>query len=375
MKVVIGSRCAWTLFNFRRRLARDLQDRGVEVLTAGARLEGYEDALASANIPFEHLPVPLRGVAPVEDFNLFLKFLALFRRERPDVVHMFTIKPVIYGTLAAAMAGVPRRVCTITGLGHAFTEAGPVVRGLVEMLYRWALSSAHVVFFQNADDRDLFVSRRIVDPGKVRMSPGSGVDVAHFAPPTGQRRPGPIRFLMLARLLREKGVVEFMEASEALMSAGDEASFTLVGAQDTRNPTGLSPSELARLAASPVDWRGATDDVRPFIAEADVIVLPSYREGTARVLLEAMAMGKPVVTTDVPGCANLVSPGTTGLIVPARDPGALAQAMREMIARRAALPTMGKAARAFVEKAYDEARVLELYANSYGLNASRPGEA
>jgi len=365
--VVIASRCAWTLYNFRRGLISAIAKRGDGVVALGAELEGYGRRLSDEGVDFRAVPVSLRGLAPLEDLHLFWRFYRTFLQLRPRVAHFFTIKPVIFGVLAAAAAGVPRRVCTITGLGHAFTEGGPLLRWAAESLYRAALSFAHVVFFQNEEDRALFVARGLVDPAKAHVVAGSGVDLERFAP--ARLREGlpdrPIRFLMLSRLLREKGVMEFVAAATQVRRAGAAAEFRLIGGQDTRNPTALSEHELGLLQASPVAWEGPVDDVRQEIADADVVVLPSYREGTPRALLEAMAMGRAVISTDAPGCRDVVTPGVTGERVPPRDGHALAEAMLSFVADAERLASFGRAGRAFVETRYDEraviARTLQAY--------------
>jgi glycosyltransferase involved in cell wall biosynthesis len=364
--VVIASRCAWTLYNFRRNLMGRLAG-GRPVIAVGAELDGFGERLRREGFDFRPLPVPLHGLDPLGDIKLFVSFHALFRRQRPQVAHFFTIKPVIYGTLAAAAAGVPLRVCTVTGLGHAFTDGAPLVRALAETLYRLALAKAHVVFFQNEEDLALFLDRRLVSARKARLVPGSGVDLARFAPrPFRPGLPGrPLRFLMLSRLLKEKGVMEFVAAADRLRADGLAADFRLVGALDSRNPTGLTPAQLEALRRSAVVWTGAADDVRPEIEAADVIVLPSYREGTPRALLEAMAMGRPVIATDAPGCRELARPGVTGERIAPRSAEALAEAARRFIADPGRLASMGAAARALVEARYDEAVVIDRTLQAY----------
>ncbi len=360
------------MHNFRANLLRRLTDEGWRVVALGADLDDYESRLRAEGFDFRSAPVPMKGVSPLGDVALFWSFLCTFRQVRPRVAHMFTIKPVIYGTLAAALAGVPLRICTITGLGHAFSGDRGLVNLLARLLYRAALSQAHVVFFQNEDDRDLFVTGGLVAESKVRMVPGSGVDLERFQPRASARIQGPTRFLMVSRLLRDKGVMDFVEAAERLTAVGVQAEFHLAGAVDTRNPSGLITAEIARLKASPVKWVGALHDVRPELADADVMVLPSYREGTPRVLLEGMAMAKPIITTDAPGCRQLVNPGVNGFLIPVRDPAALAQAMGWFLEDPVRRESMGKAARRFVELHYSEDVVLDRFLASYGSETLQP---
>jgi glycosyltransferase involved in cell wall biosynthesis len=367
--VVIASKCAWSLYNFRRNLIGAAGAGGESVIALGCPVDDYGERLTGQGFVFAPIPVSPRHVAPLEDVKLLAAFYRRFRRLKPRVAHMFTIRPVIYGTLAASLAGVPVRICTITGLGHAFDPAGNrIVRALVEALYRLALGRAHTVFFQNQDDRDLFVGRGLVRTGKTRVVGGSGVDLSHF--PFLPLRPGlperPTRFLMVSRVLKSKGVMEFVEAAERLAASGAAAEFRLVGGYDHTAPSGLTDADMARLERSPVRWPGPTDDVRIELAEADVVVLPSYyREGTPRALLEAMATGRPIITANTPGCRDLVRPGVTGECVPPRDSHALAEAMARMVGDVARLQAMGQAARAFVAEHYDEATVIETTLAAY----------
>ncbi|WP_116812554.1 glycosyltransferase family 4 protein [Steroidobacter cummioxidans] len=374
-RIAVVSRCARTLFNFRRSLIGAAQRAGAEVTAFGSAGEGFEQRLQSQGMRFEHIPVSWRGLDPLADLMLLGTMARMFRRYRPHIVHCFTIKPAIFGTVAAWLAKVPLRVVTITGLGHAFTTAGPLVRGVVTRLYRFALARAHVVFFQNKDDRDLFVQLGLVSAGVARLIPGSGVDLERFAPVAlpGGGRDSP-RFLMIARLLREKGVREFIEAAAAVKQRYPGAAFTLLGGADSRNPSSLSAAEIAELRNSAaVQWVDEVLDVRQYIAAADVMVLPSYREGLPRTLLEGAAMGRALVATDAPGCREVVIPGETGYLVPVRDSAALAQAMQTLCECPDEIPALGRAARHMVEAIYDQRVVdaicLHAYAERRGTSS------
>jgi len=366
-KVAVVSRCARTLHTFRRSLIHSLNAAGAQVVALGSAGEGYESLLESEGIRFQHVPVSPRGVDPLGDLRLLATFVRLFRRARPDVMHAFTIKPAIYATLAAAWAGVPKRIVTVTGLGHAFTTASGFVRRVTEFLYRRALARAQVVFFQNADDRELFVARRIVDPAIARLVPGSGIDLARFAPaPLPGTAAGGIRFLMIARLLEEKGVREYLAAAEVAKQQLPAATWRLVGGQDPRNPSALGAREVEALRMSgTVQWIDEVLDVRPYIEQADVIVLPSYREGLPRALLEGAAMGRALIATDVPGCRDVVSDGENGYLVPRGDSAALARAMVRMAADPGLPGRFGASARRRVEERFDErlvhARTIAAY--------------
>lgn len=365
-RVAVLSRCAWTMYNFRRHFIRSLVANGVETITAGAGGDGYEARVEALGVPFVSLPLSTRHASPLEELRLFLAFYRLFRKTRPQVVHAFTIKPVIFGTLAAAVAGVPVRVATITGLGHVFTSAGFLVRVLSRGLYRLALHFAHCVYFQNPVDRDVFLEYKLVSPGKVRMIAGSGVDTESFVPQALKRTTPGLTFLMLARVLREKGVCEFFEAANLVLSVAPQVRIKLVGGIDLRNPTSLTEAEAHRMASeSGVIWVGQVDDVRPYLAEADVVVLPSYREGTPMSLLEAAAMAKPIIATDVPGCTEVVKHGVNGYLVRARDSQGLAEGMLKCVSDPERLHEMGMAGRRIVENKFDANRISSQMFDDY----------
>jgi glycosyltransferase involved in cell wall biosynthesis len=368
-KILLASRCAWTLYNFRAGLMRTLIQRGYTVASGGAAGDGFEARLQALGVPFEALPVDMKGINPGADLRLIQAFYAWYRKEKPDIVHHFTIKPVIYGSIAARLAGVPCIVNTVTGLGFVFMEENIAwLRRLVEWQYRVALACAHFTFFQNPEDRALFLQRRLVTPQRVGVLPGSGVDCTFFTPDSSLSSPSasPPSFLMVARLLREKGVYEFVEAARLVKQHVPEACFQLLGRRDERNPTVVPQRQLEEWEAEGVvTWLGEVPDVRPFVRRADVVVLPSYREGTPRSLLEAAAMGKPIITTDAVGCREVVEDRINGLLVPVQDAPALAQAMLRMIEYPAMREWMGRAGRKKVEQEFDEQIVLEKIVHVY----------
>jgi glycosyltransferase involved in cell wall biosynthesis len=266
----------------------------------------------------------------------------------------YTIKPVIYGTIAAAIAGVPQRAAMITGLGYAFL-AGGVARRATRVaaiaLYRLALHRANIVFFQNADDQALFAELGLISyRNRVELLRGSGVDVGHFTPVPRPNRPS---FLMIARLVADKGVREYVEAARIVRRRCPDAMFRCVGTLDP-NPASVRAPELqAWISEGTVDFLGELADVRPAIADALVYVLPSYREGMPRTVLEAMAMGRAVITSDAPGCRQTIVAGESGLLVPVRDPDALAAAMIRFIEEPGLAERLGDAARQRVVEMFD----------------------
>jgi glycosyltransferase involved in cell wall biosynthesis len=368
-KVILVSRCAWTLYNFRAGLLRSLKNLGYKVIGGGANGDGFDTQITGLGVSFVPLPVDKRGVNLRADFKLFCALYRWYRCERPSVVHHFTIKPVIYGSIAAWLAGVPRICNTITGLGYVFIEQDLIwLRFLVKWQYFIALACAHVTFFQNRDDLAYFISHGLVPRHKAGLLPGSGVDCSYFAPSSkmGCIRGDAVTFLLVARLLREKGVEEFVEAARLVRREFRNARFQLLGPRDERNPTVVSQGELEQWQQEgAITWLGETSDVRPFVDQADVVVLPSYREGTPRSLLEAAAMAKPIITTQTVGCREVVDDGINGLLVPVKNAKALAEAMIRLIQDPALRERMGKAGRVKIEQEFDEQIVIQKVIEAY----------
>ena len=365
-KIFLVSRCSWTLFNFRTGLICALKEAGHFVVGGGAGGDGYEAKVESLGILFVRLPLDKRGIHPGADLKFFWSLYRWYRKEKPDIVHHFTIKPVIYGSIAARLAGVPKIINTVTGLGYVFTEEkGFLLRGIVEWLYRLALSSATFTFFQNKDDLGLFLKKRMVSPKKAGLLAGSGVNTDHFSP-RARLHEKPLTFLMIARLLRHKGVHEFVEAARLVKKEYPDFYFQIVGGRDERNPTVVSQNDLNRWKKENVIvWLGEVEDVRSVVEKADVVVLPSYREGTPRSLLEAASMGKPLIATDVTGCREVVEDGVNGFLVPSKDVQALAEAMRKMILDSPLRFRMGKAGREKILREFDETAVVQKIIDVY----------
>ena len=325
--------------------------------------------LAVERIPIE---IDRAGLNPLADLRLFMRYRTLLKRLRPAAYLSYTIKPNIYGSFAAASLNIPA-LPNVSGLGTAFIRGGPL-QAIVTRLYRVGFARAPVVFFQNAEDRSLFVSRRIVRQTQARVLPGSGVDLERFAP--APLHGGPLTFLFIGRLLRDKGVVEFVEAARSLRSEHPEARFQLLGAVDEGNRTAIRQSEIdSWLAEGVVEQLATTDDVRPFIAAASAVVLPSYREGLPRSLLEAAAMARPLIAADVPGCRDVVEDGVNGYLCAVRDAASLAAAMRRFLR----LPpgqrlAMGEAGRRRVQERFSEALVIRAYLDVLAsLDRATPG--
>ncbi len=357
--VLLNGSLASSLVNFRGPFIRAMLAAGHRVhCTAPAIPDDVVRALADWGADCTSVPLARTGLTVRGDLAYRAALRGVIRRVRPDLVVGYTVKPNVWGSLAARAEGVPS-ASFVTGLGFAFIARGgrPVrraVQAIARRLYRLATDANRVVIFQNEDDRADFVAAGCLgDPGKARMVNGSGVDVAHYeAAPL----PAAPVFLLIARLLWSKGVAEYAQAARAVLAAVPDARVRLAGFLDP-GPDGADAADLARWRADGVEFLGALADVRPALADASVYVLPSWREGTPRTVLEAMAMGRPVVTTDAPGCRATVTDGDNGLLVPVRDPAALADAMLALARdpdRRAA---MGRRGRAIAEERYDVHRV------------------
>jgi glycosyltransferase involved in cell wall biosynthesis len=357
--IVISANSLWNIANFRGGLLRALAAEGSVIVVAAPR-DGSVSLPSGMRIKFTNLAVDRSGMNPFKDALLVATYYRLFRAVRPVAFLSFTIKPNIYGALAARLAGVPA-IANVSGLGTAFI-CDNMFTTFISGLYRLAFAKSHTVFFQNPDDQDLFLERRIVGEGVCKLLPGSGIDLGRFKPAKRLDDGAPV-FLFIGRLLGDKGVREFIQAAAYLKTRYPEAKFQLLGGLDPRNPTGISAAELSQsVEAGFIEYLGSADDVRPHIEEASAIVLPSYREGLPRSLLEGAAMARPLIASDVPGCREIVKDRVTGLLCRPRSSSSLAEAMAhfadmDVDQRR----VLGNAARAKVEAEYDEQFVVDAY--------------
>jgi glycosyltransferase involved in cell wall biosynthesis len=356
--VVVSANSFWNIANFRAGLVDALVEGGYRVLIAAPEADPKWTGEHGADAV--DIAVDRSGLNPLKDGMLFARFLRLFRSRKPDFFLGFTAKPNIYGAFASRLAGV-NALPNVSGLGTAFMSDGPLSH-LVSFLYRHAFRGSRIVFFQNSDDRDLFVDRDIVRAEQARVLPGSGIDLTRFmpdAPPAD----GALRFLLIGRLLGDKGVREFVEAAGLLKPNHPDWRFQLLGPIDEGNRTGISADEVQGwVSQGLIEYLGHADDVRPYIRDASAVVLPSYREGMPRSLLEGAAMARPLVATDVPGNRQLVEHGVNGLLCDVRSGSSLAGAMQRLGEMSAdARAAMGTAGRSKVERQYSEELVIGAY--------------
>jgi glycosyltransferase involved in cell wall biosynthesis len=356
--LVIISSQAFSLVNFRGKLIEMLVSQGVRV---DVLAPDFTDALRQEVVALGATPWDYRlsrnGVTPVSDIFGMVDLVFLLRKLQPDVTLAYFIKPVIYGTLAARLARVRHRVAMIEGLGFLFTRTSKyeiwrtrVTRLVASVLYRFGLKYASKVIFLNRHDKEEFLRKKLVNPDKVLLLGGIGVDLQRWrmTPAVAD----PIVFLMVARLLREKGVVEYVEAAKQIKCKYPGVRFILLGGHDS-NPGALSLAVVDEwVRAGVVEWHGHVD-VMPWLAMASVFVLPSYREGLPRSTQEAMAMGRPIITTDVPGCRDTLEHGVNGYLIPVRDSVALAEAMLRFIDNPSLIASMGLESRRMAVERYD----------------------
>jgi glycosyltransferase involved in cell wall biosynthesis len=351
-------------------IAQAAQQSGDEVHVVYGTLGLTEKATISAqSFKFHFVPIQRGGTNPLADLRSFFALLALFRRLQPSLVHLITIKPVLYGGIAARLAGVPAMVVAMAGLGFVFTRrAGlkiAVLHRFIKVLFCWALDHPNqTLIFQNPHDRDqvLAITRR--PSRETRLIRGSGIDLAECV--VVPEPDGTPVVVMAARLLFDKGVSEFVKAAKILRDRGTDVRFCLVGEPDLLNPTSVSLVDIEVWGAEGVvEYFGYRKDVPTLYAQAHIVVLPSYREGLPKSLIEAAACGRPVVTTDVPGCRDAIEPGVTGLLVPPRDAIALADALECLIKDSSLRQAMGKAGRILAEREFCIEKVVSAHLQIY----------
>ncbi|MDO4247983.1 MAG: glycosyltransferase family 4 protein [Neisseria sp.] len=360
-KFLLIASYANSLINFRWDLICAIQAKGLEVHVAAPEINNNPailEKLRNNGVIVHDVPMQRTGTNPVQDVKTLIALRQLMQRIRPDYVMAYTIKPVIYGMLAAASTGVPHRAALITGLGYAFQDSEGstkqnLIKSVTRQLYSRALSAADLTFFQNDDDQKLFTDLGIIRPGQnTVVVNGSGVNTEKFSAqplPEGDE----VHFLLIGRLLKDKGVREYVEAARQVKQQYPQAVFNLVGFLDS-NPSSVTQQELDQwVNDGTVKFWGKLADVRPAINACHVFVLPSYREGTPRTVLEAMATGRAIITTDAPGCRQTVENGYNGWLVPVQSADKLAEAMKRFLNEPALIEKMGQASLEIARNKYD----------------------
>ena len=360
MRVLITVNAAWNIWNFRRPLVDALLADGHEVIILAPKDDAVPK-LEALGCAVCHLEMNVKGLNPLQEPKLVFRMNQHFRRLKPNVILSFTIKNNIFGAIAAKTTGIPF-IPNVTGLGTAFLS-GALLKRVAVVLYKAAFRNLPAVFFQNKDDQNLFLERGIVTESQARCLPGSGIDLNQFLAadyPSGDDAP---HFLMIARLLRDKGVLEYVDAARRVKTRHAKVRFQLLGAMDIENRTAIDRKTVKRWTNEGViEYLGAVEDVRPVIATGQCIVLPSYREGAPRTLIEAAAMARPLIATDVPGCRAVVDNGMTGFLCDVRSGESLAaacEAFLDLSLEKRYL--MGRAGRAKMEKEFDQRIVVDAY--------------
>jgi glycosyltransferase involved in cell wall biosynthesis len=349
---------------FRKDLLAKIARTGIKVFATAPRtefcsMEELRVELDAVGVKLVEQKLSPSGTNPLRELLTFISYIKLIQKIKPDTVLAYTVKPIVYGCLAAAICRVPKIFAMVTGLGYAFTGKSlprRIIGFVIRSIYRIAFISCHKVFFQNPDDLKLFTEElRLLPPSKAVRINGSGVNTETYAPQPSQNKG--MSFLFCGRLLGDKGIREFVAAAKIIKVKYPEVRFPVVGSLYP-NPSSLTQEELDELCGTGIiEFLGKTKDIRPYLRDCSVFVLPSYREGTPHSVLEAMAMEKPIITTNVPGCKETVIHGRNGYLVEARDAGALAVAMENFISSPELVQSMGKESRLYCLEKFDVSRV------------------
>lgn len=362
MKIAIVLNTSWNIYNFRMGLINSILEQGHEI-TAIAPKDEYTHHLIEAGCNYEEVTMDSRGANAIKDLGLILELFNIYRRVKPDVILHYTIKPNIYGTLAASILRIPS-VNNVCGLGTAFLNKGIVSKIAIGM-YKLAFRFPKLIYFQNDDDKNFFEENNIIKNNVTQVLPGSGINLSHFKPTTEVENKK-FTFLLISRLIHDKGIIEYIDAIKYLKEKGCNANFQLLGNKDTEHRRGISEEIInSWIDSNIVEYLGSTDDVRPFINNADCVVLPSYREGTPKSLLEAASSAKPIVATNVAGCTNIVQDKVNGMLCNVKDSKDLADKLEAMAnLSKSQLEKMGQESRKIVEERFDEQIVIKSYLNT-----------
>ncbi|WP_421309870.1 glycosyltransferase family 4 protein [Aeromonas veronii] len=371
-KLAFVANTAWSMFNFRHGLLSRLIYDGYQ-LTIIAPRDEFSDKLQKMGCAVVDLPMEAKGTNPLQELKLIYTLYRIYQQLTPDFIIHYTIKPNVYGSFAAKIAGIPSLAIT-TGLGYTFVNDNFIAK-IARQLYKMAFRYPKEVWFLNEDDRQAFLAYSLVSENKAKLLHGEGVNVSHFSPISSSSGSNSITFLLIARMLWDKGIGEYIEAARVIKSKYPKTHFQLLGACDVPNPSLISREQLSIWESEGiVEYLGTTDDVRAVIANVDCVVLPSYREGIPRTMLEAAAMAKPLIVSDAPGCKDVVINGKTGFLCKVKNRDSLAAAM-ELIINQSTQERvdMGVAGRNLVLQKFDEQVVIKKYIDMlsrYNLSVS-----
>lgn len=364
-RIIIVANTTWNIYNFRLNIIRKLLSEGHDVIVIAPvdKFIFYTETLPQVHhVPVHHLMRD--SVNPIQDLKLFFELLRLYKQYKPDLILHYTVKPNIWGGFAAKLLGIPS-VAVVTGLGYSLIHEG-WINFMTSFLYKFSLLLHRKVIFENIDDKALFEKEGLVKPAKTMAIKGCGVDTTFFSPNGDLRSQDTITFTFIGRLLYDKGVVEFIKAAEIVKQQNKNVQFWLIGEIDKENPSSVRNEDLMKWIRDPnIHYHGATENIRKYIEKSDCIVLPSYREGMPKVIMESMAMERAVITTDTAGCRETVDENINGYLVPVKDSAALAKAMLRFISLDKKEQTqMGKAGRMKVLKEFDDRIIADnLYAS------------
>lgn len=362
-KIAIVANSSWNVYNFRLNLLKKFKAERFEVII----IAPVDEYIAHLDKEHSDRHIPIKSLSrkstnPRKDLALIWELYRIFLKEKPDLVINYTIKPNIFGNLAAKMAKV-KSICAVTGLGYTFLREGLITK-VANSLYKISFLFADKVIFENQDDKQLFIEKRLIKASKALSVKGCGVNTKHYRPEYAPPNKDLV-FTFIGRLLYDKGIVEYVNAAKIVKKQYPNATFNVIGELDIQNPSTISREQLVDwIDKEYIQYQGTTNDVRPFIKKSDVITLPSYREGLPKVVLEGLAMGKPIITTQTAGCRETVEHGKNGLLVPIKDVEALANAMLTMIEispeeRKA----MGLLSRKMAINTFDDEHITNFYLN------------
>ncbi len=359
--IAFSGNTAWGMYNFRGKLLRHMVERGFRISVLAPYDEVYTPKLVDLGCEVCDMPMNPKGVNPISDAKLLYRYYETLKRLNPDLSVTYTIKPNIYGSLAARWLKIPYLPIT-TGLGYVFIQR-TYITTIVKMLYRWAFKRASYVWFLNKDDIETFRHESIVSDEKIQQLPGEGIDLCRFKMLDKKGEVKPFVFLLVGRMLMDKGVREFVAAARILKKKYPDVIFRLLGAVWEGNPATISKEQLQEwVKEGIVEYEGEVPDVVPYLENSSCVVLPSYREGVPFTLMEGAAKGLPLVATDVPGCREVVIDGYNGYLCPDKNPEALADAMEKMLKNTPhEREKLGRNGRKLMEDNFDLKRIIEQY--------------